>query len=385
MIREIHLRNFRNYEEEKVIFNSGINLFCGKNGHGKTNLLEAVYFLATLDSFRKAESAQMIRRGEELLTVKGLFYDGHATTLSVEKDLKGWRKISIDGELYRKKSDYIGRIRMVAFSPDEVALIQGSPEERRRYLDRTFFNVHRSHLKDLNVYRRILRQRNILLKRGGWRSRELDAWSERLARAGAVVIRGRMDLLDMLNSELARDYSFMERVRVSLEYRSTCPVDGSMENIEKGILDALRKVRGEEEKRRTTLAGPHRDDVAILIDGHAAKGFSSRGEMRSILLALKSAETELFRKRWGKNPLILLDDVLSELDAGRRKALLGHLRENGKQVLITATEAENIPLPGSEKVGVYRIEKGKVFHRRFVEKRPARVSSAGEQIAGKFV
>lgn len=362
MIREIHLRNFRNYQEEKVSFSSGINLFCGKNGHGKTNLLEAVYFLGMLTSFRKAETAQMIRNGEGQLSLKGFFSDDEAVTLSVKKDRGGWKKMSVDGGVYRKKSDYIGRVRMVAFSPDEMELIQGSPERRRRYIDRTSFNVCHSHLRRLNTYKRVLKHRNILLRGRSFSSKELDAWSEKLAHAGARIIRGRLELLNMLNKELGKSRPFLGADRVSLRYTGNYDIGEDQERIAARLLDRMTGMRREERLKRMTLVGPHRDDVEISVNGTPAKSFSSRGEMRSILLALKTAETEIYRAVWGRPPLILLDDVASELDFGRRVALLNYLRQSGRQVLITTTEPENIPLLETEKECVYMVERGRILN-----------------------
>ncbi len=362
MIKEIHLHNFRNYIEERISFDEGINVFLGKNGQGKTNLLEAVYLLGMLSSFRKADAGQMINKGAPFFSVKGLFEGDEATTLAVERDHRGWRHISADGGACRRKTDYIGKIRMVVFSPDEMALIQGSPDGRRRYLDRTFFNLKRRHLSVLKAYNRVLRQRNLLLKRGRCDAKELGAWSERLAKEGAEVVKGRIEMVALLNSELEKRYSFLGEDEASLSYETS---GYSLENgsgIEEALLDRLRQVQKEELMRKVTLAGPHRDDVLISMNGVPAKAFSSRGEMRSILLALKVAEVEIYRSLNGADTLILLDDVASELDVERRENLLAYLRAQGEQVLITTTEEENIPHLKASGNRVFRVERGKILH-----------------------
>ena len=362
MIKEIRLDNFRNYGREEVFFNEGINLFCGRNGQGKTNLLEAVYFLGMLTSFRKAEAAQMIRKGEPCFSITGHFASDSTLTLSVEREQRGWKCISADGNIYRKKLDYLGKVRMVVFSPEEMELIQGSPDGRRRYLDRTYFNIHHNHLKQLKTYRKVLKHRNSLLKGGNFQKQELDAWSERLAHSGARVIKGRLELVRMINERLAKSHPFIGTDRVSLKYLGTCGTREDTERLSADILDGLSKVRKEEYRRGMTLAGPHRDDVEIGINGCVAKNFSSRGEMRSVLLALKTAEMEIYRSVWDENPLILLDDFASELDVERRKTLIDYLRNRGEQVLLTTTEADNIPLLPKEKNNVFHVKDGKILH-----------------------
>lgn len=362
MIKEIHLENFRNYEEVKVSFNEELNIFCGQNGQGKTNLLEAVYFLGMLSSFRKTDTSQMVRQGENSFSISGHFEGADAAALSIEKNHSGWKKICADGSNYKKKLDYIGKVRMVVFSPDEMELIQGSPEGRRRYLDRAYFNIYHHHLKQLKIFRRILKQRNSLLKKGAFSRQEINSWSEKLAYAGARVVKGRMSMTAMLNEKLDKSHPFIGRDKVSLHYMGGFHGDDDYEKIEAKLLESLFKVRKEEEQRRITLAGPHRDDIAILVNGVIAKSFSSRGEMRSVLLALKTAETEVYRSVWGEAPLTLLDDVASELDIERRKALLSFLRQQGEQVLITTTEVENIPFERSSKDSLFMVSEGKILH-----------------------
>lgn len=362
MIKELRLKRFRNYCEEKICFNEGINVFLGKNGHGKTNLLEAVYFLGMLSSFRKADLSRMAKEGESSFSIEGFFLDDDASTLYLEKGKSGWSKLAVDGIDYRKKTDYIGRIKMVVFSPDEMELIQGSPDIRRRYIDRTCFNISRRHLRNLKIYRRVLKQRNLLLKRGNALNDELDVWSEKLAEAGARVIEGRRSILKMLNDKLEIAHPFAGSDRIVLNYLGNIEPHEDIKRNEKELLARLLSIRSEERQRRMTLAGPHRDDVEILVNGSVAKGFSSRGEMRSVLLALKAAEVEVYKESGGKKPLILLDDVASELDIERRGLLLDYLRSKGEQVLITTTEAENLPLTENEKMSIFRVEDGRIIH-----------------------
>lgn len=357
MIKALSLSNFRNYGKAEVSFSGGINLFCGENGQGKTNLLEAVYMLGMLSSFRKADPSMMVKKGERSFKISGDFSGAGAGRLLLEKGERGWKSICADGISYRKKLDYLGKVRMVVFSPDEIDLIQGSPEGRRNYLDRTCFNLNHHHLRHLKAYRRVLKHRNNLLKRGVFRGEEYDAWTERLALTGAKVVSGRIEFIDRLNEKLSESHPFLERDRVSLAYSG--PVCGAKDP-ERLILEALSASSGEERARRVTVAGPHRDDVEIGVNGIVAKSFSSRGEMRSILLSLKTAETSLYREAWDEAPLILLDDVASELDIGRRKALIEYIRSGDSQVLMTTTEAENIPLFGKGEDTLFMVSHGMV-------------------------
>ncbi|MBE9536253.1 MAG: DNA replication/repair protein RecF [Proteobacteria bacterium] len=360
MIEELYLRNFRNYGEARLSFSSGINLFCGENGQGKTNLLEAIYLLGMLSSFRKAEAASMVKKGEETFCISGDFTGDGAYKLLLEKGPRGWEKISANGSLYRKKLDYLGKIRIVVFSPDEIELIQGSPEGRRRYIDRTCFNTSHHYLKQLKNYRRVLKQRNILLKKGIFRGEEFGTWTERLALAGAKIVKERAALIEKLNQKLSEGHPFLGTDSIKLRYVGTCT--GDEMDVSQGLLDKLTSSSHVERCRRTTVSGPHRDDIEISVNGTVAKAFSSRGEMRSVLLALKTAETALYDDIWGESPLILLDDVASELDIGRRSALISFLREKGNQVLMTTTEAENIPLFGNKEDTLFRVSEGKIIH-----------------------
>lgn len=360
MIKEIHLKNFRNFKEVHLPFNGEINIFCGRNGEGKTNLLEAVYFLANLSSFRKTDASYMTKEGESSFSISGSFEGLETRTLSIEKSQSQWRKISADGIDYKKKLDYIGKICLVVFSPDEMELIQGSPERRRRYLDRTNFNINPRHLRQIKSYRRILKQRNSLLKGKRINRPELDSWSEKLAHAGARVVKGRLEIIALLNEKLENNHPFIGSDKVSLGYQNDTSTNESIEKIEKNILDTLLKVRKEEEFRKSTLAGPHRDGVDIYVNNTLAKSFSSRGEMRSVLLALKTAEAEVYRSIRKEPTLTLLDDVASELDIERRKALLSFLRQRGEQVLITTTEPENIPFARTWKDSLFMVSNGKI-------------------------
>ena len=362
MIRDLTLKSFRNYSEEKVSFQEGINVFLGKNGQGKTNLLEAVYFLGMLSSFRKADTNRMIKDGEEFFSIEGFFRDDHADSLIVEKGEKGWGKIGSDGRVYKKKTDYTGKIKMVVFSADDLELIEGSPDVRRRYMDRAYFNIFRKHLKYLKSFKKILKQRNLLLKRSYCDRHELDVWSEKLAFFAGKVVEGRIDLLEILNGKLKINHPFTGTDKISLKYMGKGISTEGLNNIENEILDKLLSMRKEEVYRKTTLVGPHRDDVSIIINGVKAKSFSSRGEMRSILLAIKTAEVEAYRYLCDKEPIVLLDDVASELDFDRRAHLFNYLRQREDQVLITTTEAENLPLLQCEKKNIYKVEKGKILH-----------------------
>lgn len=359
MIKELYLRNFRNYSEARISFSSGINLFCGENGQGKTNLLEAVYLLGMLSSFRKAEAASMVKKGEETFSISGDFAGDGAYNLLLEKGSRGWKKISANGSLYKKKLDYLGKVRMVVFSPDEIELIQGSPDGRRRYIDRTCFNTSHHYLKQLKNYRRVLKQRNILLKKGIFRGEEFGAWTEKLALTGAKIVKERSILIERLNGKLSESHPFLGTDNIKLRYVGACTGDES--DLSKCLLGKLEGSSNEERCRRTTVSGPHRDDIEISVNGTTAKSFSSRGEMRSILLALKTAETALYDDIWGESPLVLLDDVASELDIGRRSALVSFLREKGSQVLMTTTEAENIPLFGNNEDTLFRVSEGKII------------------------
>jgi DNA replication and repair protein RecF len=314
-------------------FGPGFHLFLGDNAQGKTNILEAIYLLSTLRSFRGVNGAQMIRHGQ-----KGYFVGARVVAQS-DHDIKLYwspaeRQASLDGQPVRKMSDFIGVLRSVVFCSEDLQLIKGPSTRRRRYLDLLLAQTDPAYLPLLQNYSRALRSRNTLLKRQPVDEISLEAFTHELVRSGEKIIQCRIELLPRL-SPLAR-LAFRRVSRgaeeLTLEYQPSAPGD---------FKSALARSRPRERVFRSTVVGPHRDELDLRLDGQPAAKFASEGQKRSLAIALKMAQAEYLTGIHGSPPVLLIDDVMGELDAHRRAAFLPMLDrvDGGRgQVFMTCTE-----------------------------------------------
>jgi DNA replication and repair protein RecF len=314
----------------------------GRNGQGKTNLLEAVYFLCTLKPLRAGRLVELVRFEALLARVTGTFTLGGATReISVEiRD--GLRQASVDGKPTRALEEYFGGVSVVAFTPDDLAVVKGAPEERRTLLDRAVFNRFPGFLRASRAYLRALRSRNRLLKDGA-SSDYLQAYDDALADAGARVLMLRRDLLlELAPRAEATVASIAQLPGARFAYApSHLEVDFARADA-RALGDALRRALrerlGKDMERGFTSVGPQADDLEIGLAGHAARAFASQGQARALVLGWKIAEIENLRAALGRSPLLLLDDVSSELDPERNAFLMRYLSTSGAQVLLTTTE-----------------------------------------------
>ena len=345
----LELYHFRNYVQERLIFSPAGALIRGGNGQGKSNLLEAIYFLSLGKSARGAMDADVAAYEDQVFSVRGEI-SGEADVFSifVEYDAVRGKRIYIDRQALSRVSSLIGHFHSVLFSPEDVDLVLRFPVGRRRILDALLAQESRAYLADLLRYRRILSQRNSLLKRiareGVQADRLLRPWDEELAACGARIIRKRMDLIQDLEANFARFYLDLTSgdEEASLLYESTVCSEGTFDGVDP-FIEALVKKRAEEIRVRYTLSGPHRDDVRICVNGHDLQKFGSQGQLKSVLLAWKLAEATFLRHASGHWPVLLLDDVFSELDRRRCMVLLDRLSAFG-QVFLTAAREEDLPL-----------------------------------------
>jgi DNA replication and repair protein RecF len=333
-LARLRLRNFRNYARLDLVFAPGIHLLLGDNAQGKTNLLEAIYLMATLRSFRGVGSAQMVHHGQ-----KGYFVGGRAVGQG-EHDIKLYwspqeRSLSLDGQPVRKLTDYLGVLRTVVFCTEDLQLVKGPARSRRRFVDLLLSQTHSAYLPLLQRYARALRSRNALLKRPLLDEAALDSFTRELVHAGEEILRLRRELIPRL-SPLAR-----------LAYRRIS--DGAedlrveyLPGVKEDFAVELAQSRRRELACRATVVGPHRDDLQWLLNDRSAADFGSEGQKRTLAIALKIAQAEYLAGLHGTPPVLLLDDVMGELDANRRGGLvplLERTRRASGQVFITATEA----------------------------------------------
>jgi DNA replication and repair protein RecF len=319
----------------------------GDNGQGKTNVIEAAYYLATLRSFRTAHSEDLIRSGATRARLAAEV-DHRGLSRHVEVDLgPAGRAVRLDGKLVRGAAAIFGAVSVVLFVPEDLLLPRAAPAARRRFLDLAVFNVERAYYKEASAFQKVLKNRNVLLKRGRGDPLLLDTYDEELARAGARVVVRRRALV----AELApRAHELFEalhgRLAVVLRYRSDATVEaaGDDESAVRAVLLAgLRARRELDERRRFTGFGPQTDDLEIALAGRLAREHASQGQLRSIVLALKLAELSNVEARLGDAPVLLLDDVPSELDPSRRRFLFEVVGGLACQTFISVTDREVVP------------------------------------------
>jgi len=356
-VRHIALRDFRSWAELDLELTPGRTVFVGPNGFGKTNLVEALWFCATLGSHRVSTDAPLIRAGAERAIVSTIVVN-EGRELAVDLEIAAGRanKGRLNRSPVRSTREILGAVRAVLFAPEDLALVRGDPAERRRYLDE-LATVRRPRIAAVRAdYDKVLKQRSALLKSaGGGRFRTesgvletLDVWDGHLAANGAELMAARLDLVNQLAPEVEKAYQLLAPASrpAAIAYRSsidTADLDraGDTDYLEAALLDALARRRNAELERGMCLVGPHRDDLELRLGDQPAKGFASHGESWSVALALRLASYELLRAE-GSEPVLILDDVFAELDNTRRRALAG-VAATAEQVLVTAAVGEDIP------------------------------------------
>jgi len=370
-LAHLRLRDFRNYTRLDADFAPGFHLLLGDNAQGKTNILEAIYLMATLRSFRGVGGAQMIRHGQKGYFVGGTVVGGMvpassgssgresapsdqsrltsaATMLTShsEREVKVYwsareRKLALDGQPVKRLGDYLGVLRAVVFCTDDVQLVKGAARARRRFLDLLLAQTQPAYLPLLQRYLRAVRARNALLKHsrpGGTDEATLDSFSCELVELGGQLIRMRTELAPKFSplARLAYRRISNDAEELRIEYQPSVKKDFAVE---------LAQSRGRERTYRATLVGPHRDDLLLLLNEKSAAQFGSEGQKRTLAIALKMAQAEYLTGIHGSAPVLLIDDVMGELDVKRRSGflpLLEQARKTSGQVFMTATE-ENWP------------------------------------------
>jgi DNA replication and repair protein RecF len=354
-LQRLWLTDFRSYSTAQLQFAPGLTALLGANGQGKTNIMEAVGYLATLSSFRGAPTDALIRRGAASAVVRAEGErEGRSLLIETEITSSGRGRVQVNKQRLARTRDLLGALRVSVFSPDDLELVKGGPAERRRYLDETLVARRTS----LDVLRtdldRILRQRNALLKQSGGRlSAEIEAtlmvWDAKLVDVGEALADARAALIEDLAPVLMSSYDHVagQAAHVGAVYEAPWR--------KAGLGAALEAVRRDELRRGTSLVGPHRDELLLTIDGMPARTHASQGEQRSLALALRLAAHQVVTDSTGTPPILLLDDVFSELDPDRSWALLAHLPV-GQTLLSSAT---GLP-PGAQPEQIFRIEDGTV-------------------------
>ena len=351
----IELTDFRCHRELRVEPEPGVNVFIGANGSGKTSLLEAAGFLATLTSFRHSPDEALIRQGAEHALVRGAFTDGGGTEATIEVEIPpaGRKRVLINGKAVRGRASVAAVVALVAFLPDDLDILKEGPALRRDYLDDLAAQLWPAASTEQSDYDKVLRQRNALLRTEGPRAdaATLDALDERLCQLGSVVLARRLTTVALVAPQVGELYSGLieTEVAVAFDYEAAgldeVPGDGHAAALEKLLVPAVAKARRRDQERGLTTVGPHRDEVVISLDGRDARTRASQGEQRSLALGLRLASHRVITERRGIDPVLLLDDVFSELDADRSRRLVERLPQG--QVFVTSARHEEVPLVGA--------------------------------------
>lgn len=349
-IRSLKLKNYRNYDLLKLDFDGAANIFYGDNAQGKTNILEAVYISGTTKSHRGAKDRELIRFGQDESHIEAIVEkNGIDYQLDMHLKKNSPKGIAINKMPIRKASELFGIVNFVFFSPEDLNIIKNGPSERRRFIDMELSQLDRVYLSNLTNYNRIVNQRNHLLKSmgmGGELKDTLEVWDMQLIQYGDKIIERRKEFLDRVNEIISFIHKKLtgNREEIQVIYE---PSNGNLT-----LEQALQKNRERDIRIKSTSAGPHRDDICFMVGGLDIRRYGSQGQQRTAALSLKLSEIELVKQAAKDTPVLLLDDVLSELDKHRQNYLLDSI--NDIQTLITCT--------GVEDFVNHRFYINKVFH-----------------------
>lgn len=350
-ITNIKIRNFRNYDDLNLNIGEGINVFLGKNAQGKTNLLETIYFCGIGKSFRQVKDKEVIKWGKTEAKIQIEIkkkYRKSTIELIFNSEIK--KIIKIDGISIKRTGEILGELPIVFFSPDELRLIKDSPEERRRFMNIDISQTNKRYFYLLGRYEKILANRNKLLKTTkdiDVLRNMIDIWDRSLVEIAEKISKEREKFISEIApfAEMAHSYISNGKEKLEIKYKGFDPGKGDFKEV---MLKHLQKNLDKDYKLGYTTIGPHRDDIDIYLNGIEVKNFGSQGQQRTVALSLKLAELEIIKERTGEYPILLLDDVFSELDVERRNRLLKFTKRT--QTFITCTDFD------------YKIENCKVFN-----------------------
>jgi DNA replication and repair protein RecF len=365
-LKNVKLFQFRNYESLELHFNSDLIVFVGKNAQGKTNILESIFLCCTGRSHRTPKDKELIQwdKGSGYVRTEVAREDGmHQIEILFQRQEK--KMIKINGIQAQRLGELMGHLNGVMFSPEDLRLVKEGPIERRRFMDMELSQMKPQYFYSLQQYNRILLQRNNLLKEVARKPslrKTISVWNEQLVILGTRIIKERKGFIDRL-SKIAKDiHAHISTDREELEIIYHNPIQGDhKETIQRNFMASLEKGLEGDLRRGNTSTGPHRDDILLRINGIDVRSFGSQGQQRTTALSLKLSELELMKKETGKYPVLLLDDVMSELDGERQRMLLDNIR--GIQTLITCTDIESIHQIADREKEVYEVKKGKVRKR----------------------
>ncbi len=360
-IKEIELKDFRNYESLNLKFNKNVNLILGKNAQGKTNLIESIYVTSVGKSFRTNKDSELIRFGCDFANVK-IKAEKDDMDCDVEiiytKDQKKYAKV--DGIKLKKTSELLKNIFIVIFSPEDLKIVKEEPEKRRKFIDRELCQIKPAYYDNLSNYKKILTQRNAYLKEEKINKSMLDVWDRQLAKYGAAVMNMRNGFIEELSQVAGQIHRKItnEKESLKINYAPNLEFFDNLKAQEEKFYEKIKESYDSDIRQRTTTKGPHKDDFELFIDGINVRSFGSQGQQRTSALSLKLAEIKIIEEETGYKPALLLDDVMSELDIERQEYLVKSLAR--VQLFITTTEIPEILTKKFQNYTAYNVEKGQV-------------------------
>ncbi len=362
-LRRLKLGNFRNYKVLDLKFNSKLIFFVGPNGQGKTNIIEAIYFSCTGRSHRTSKEKDLINWDEDKALVKSYVRkQGSSSEISIYLNKNEKKTVNINGTQTKRLGELMGHLNSVIFSPEDLKLVKDGPIERRRFMDMEISQINPRYFYCLQRYNRVLSHRNNLLKeiqRNGSLSKTLPIWNEQLAEAGSYIINKRIKFVNSLQNisrEIHKKISCNSE-DLSIVYKTSIPFKtADKKDIRESFLRELENREETDIKRGTTSRGCHRDDMGITINGADVRSFGSQGQVRTTVLSLKLSELEFMYNETGEYPLLLLDDVMSELDPVRQQMLLEYIGR--VQTFISTTDLEQLPKSLISQSEKFYIKKG---------------------------
>lgn len=366
-IKTLSLENYRNYTYLDLTFTHGLTILVGENAQGKTNLLEAIFLLSLAKSHRTNHDHEMIHWDQDFARIKSEIITEHYS-VPLELSLNNKGKIAKVNHIEQEKlSDFIGKLNVILFAPEDLQLIKGPPSLRRKFIDSELGQAYPVYLQALLNYQRVLKQRNKYLKetfQTGFDATYFDILTEQLVDYAVTIIHHRIKFIQRLETIAQPIHTILSnnRDKLSLDYLGHLThIDYESADINKEFLDYYKKNIYRERERKVTLFGPHKDDLGIYLNGKSGQFFGSQGQQRTIVLSLKLAEIEILHDLTGEYPVLLLDDVLSELDDQRKYLLMTHI-ENKVQTFLTSASIEGLDLDVFKDAEILHIKQGKIVH-----------------------
>jgi DNA replication and repair protein RecF len=367
-LKKLSLQHYRNYEQIELSTDRVVNVFVGPNAQGKTNLLESIFVLALTKSHRTHQDKELIGWDQEQAVIYGEVDKKYGPCkLQLQISQQG-KKARINGLEQKKLSGFVGAMNVVMFAPEDLEIVKGAPGIRRRFLDMEIGQVHPGYLHDITQYQKVLHQRNNFLKQNGGSGKGvnaglLDVWNEQLAAIGVKIMKKRQSFIEKLQRWAETIHSGITggRETIRIEYKPSFGVSAEEDEtiLFRQFMIKLFEIKDQELRRGTTLAGPHRDDMLFFINGKEAQTFGSQGQQRTTALSVKLAELELMNDEVGEYPLLLLDDVLSELDRNRQTQLIETIQDK-VQTFITTTGMESVDLTKIKDLGIFSVREGRI-------------------------